>query len=109
MKHTTKRFLEVFDSLNLANSDYETTILTCSKISHMRTNRNEVTVDTIGELCRLYSKVNAEYIINSRGPMFFNYSTPNIDQLEVEITLETLQKLLENTIMQIAKAQVKKK
>lgn len=109
MKPATMRFLEVFDSLNLANSDYETAILTRSKISHMRTNRNEVTVDTIVELCRLYPNVNAEYIINDRGPMFYKHSMRNFDLQEVEVSFDMLQKLLENIISQIAKMHNKDK
>lgn len=71
MKDTTARFLYVLQHVAQNTSIYDSSVITRSKISHLNAGRNEVSIELIAELCRMDPLVNAEYIINGRGPVFF--------------------------------------
>lgn len=71
MKDTTARFLEVLQHVAQKTSVYDSSVITRSKISHLNADRNDVSIEMIVELCRIDPLVNAEYIINGRGPVFF--------------------------------------
>lgn len=84
MKDTTARFLEVLQHVAQKTSVYESSVITRSKISHLNADRNDVSIEMIVELCRIDPLVNAEYIINGRGPVFFkNFLVENTDGKEM--------------------------
>lgn len=72
----SKRFMDVVQELNISNEDIKSQLKIDKNLkSHIKTGKQNVSLDKIYALCEAYEEVNVDYIITGKGKMLKEDST----------------------------------